>query len=657
MDPVSSAPQPARRPRRRRRRVVVALALIVALPPAVGGWLTAQDLTAHGAIVVQRSAIPDAVDTGEVAALKRAAAGLTVRAADLDAAAGFIRGANDGSDFRLITLIRLLLVYPDRLDPDARALLRDLLLGVRWWMDRPGATPMVHWSENHQVLFAAGEVLAGQAYPDARFEDGRTGAEHRDDAAARLEFWLRQRWTHGFSEWNSHYSAEDLAALSAIVDLAADPVLATRAEIVMDLLLLDLAARTFRGEFIPTSGRLYEANRIRGDAIIRRILRHAFDGTDEVADTDAIDIGFQLSKWRTPQVLAAIAHDPGPRTVAQGFGRDPGDVAADPAITSDEERIMALWGMQAFTDPAAIEPTFDWIRAHGLLANPYLAPFRQLDFQVLRMAGALPLVSRLLDLPANGTTLGRADTLTEHTPDWQMSTTQAYRPGAPGNQQAVFQLVLGPALTVFHTHPGAPPGEAGPNGGTPGYWTGSGILPVSCQAGGISVSLYDLPERPGFGIEELLAFTHLHAPISAADRAVLDDHHLVLQVGTALVGVTTSTPLRRGSADEVIQDGRRTAWAVVAGSTSRESFDGFLARIRAARLSVGGTTATYRSEGTTLAAGMATGCAVDGVPSTPAAGRLPAPYATAGPDDGSYRIAFGGHGLDLAFEAATIRSW
>ncbi|MFN8623880.1 MAG: hypothetical protein U0869_24325 [Chloroflexota bacterium] len=637
--------------------MALALLLVVAVPLVLAGALTAQDLAAHGAIVVQRSAIPDAIDTGEVRALKLAAGGSDVHAADLEVAAAFVRGANDGSDFRLITLLRLLLAYPDRLDGAATGLLRDVLLGVRWWMDEPGMNPMVYWSENHQALFAAGEHLAGARYPDERFADGRTGAEHRDDAAARLRFWLDQRWAHGFSEWDSHYAAEDIAALSALVDLAPDPELAKRAEIILDLLLLDLASHAFRGELAATSGRLYEANRMDGDPIVRRILAHAFEGADLVAASDAIDIGFQLSGFRAPPVLAAIAHDLGPRSVAQGFGRDPADIVADPAIASDEERIMELWGTEAFTDPAAIEATFDWIRAHGLLANPYLAPFRQLDFRVLRLTGALPILSRLLALPANGTTLGRADTLTERTPDFQMSTTQAYRPGEPGNQQAVFQLVLGPGLTVFHTHPGAAAGEAGPNGGTPGYWTGSGILPVSCQVGGVNLSLYDLPDHPGFGLARLLELTHLHAPIAEADGVVEDDHHRFLQVGSALVGVTASSPLRVGDADEIIQDGRRTAWAVEAASSGDETFAAFVERVRGAELTVDGSTATYRSGGTTITASMDSGCAVDGVALAPVTGRLPSPYARAEDDGRRVRVEWGGHGLLLDWDAATIRSW
>ena len=57
--------------------------------------------------------------TGEVRALKRAAMGQSLRAEDLAAAIAFVRQENDGSDFRLVTLLRLRLGYGARLEPAA----------------------------------------------------------------------------------------------------------------------------------------------------------------------------------------------------------------------------------------------------------------------------------------------------------------------------------------------------------------------------------------------------------------------------------------------------------------------------------------------------------------------------------------------------------
>ncbi|WP_143447817.1 hypothetical protein [Kineosporia sp. R_H_3] len=639
--------------RRRRRRAALVVGPVVLALVAVVGWVTIGDIRYHDSISVVRSRVANATDTGEVRALKRAAVGRTVTGADLAQAVAFVRGENDGADFRLVTLLRLRLGYPDRLAPDADEALRSTLLGMRYWMTEPGTNGLVYWSENHQVLFATAEYLAGQLYPDDRFRDGRTGRAHHEEARDRLLFWLAQRWRYGFSEWNSHYYAEDVAALSDLVDFAGDGDLRGRATMVLDRLLLDVASRAFRGEFISASGRLYENNRTTGDDAIRRILRHAFEGADVASASDAIDINFLLSSYRTPPVLAAIAGDPTATAITSTAGRNLADLDADASLTTAERRIMAQWGMEAFTNPEAVDTSVDWIRAHGLLANPYLSAFRQLDYRALRAVGALPLISRRLDLPTNGTALQRADVYGYRTADYAMSTTQDYQPGAFGNQEAVVQLTLDRGLSLFHNHPAVRPGEPSPNGSSPGYWTGDGYLPVSCQSEGVSLSVYDLPDHSGRGRSAVLEYTHLRVPFARFDRVELAGNRLLLQRGTVLVAVTGATALRRTSDEEVVQDGRRTWWVVEASSTRAETFAAFAERVRAARVSFDGTTLTYAAPRRTLTASTEAGCTADGSPIAVPYGRVPAPYARTDGSGDRVTVEFGGRRLDLDYAKGT----
>jgi len=343
-EPASGTPHRGRQSRLRRVALVAGLVIVALLVQA--GWVTVDDVRYNDSVRVLRSRVESATDTGEVRVLKRAAAGEMVRARDLTDAIAFVKGENDGSDFRLVTLLRLRLRlgYGNRLEPVADAALRGLFAGVRYWMDEPGVNPMVYWSENHQVLFAADEYLAGQLYPADRFRDGRTGREHRTSARDRLLFWLAQRWRYGFSEWNSHYYTEDIAALSDLIDFAGDGEVRMKATMVLDLLLLDVASRAFHGEFIAASGRLYATNRMTADEAVRRIVRHAFYGADETRASDAIDINFQLSSYRTPPALVAIAQDVTGTAVTSTAGRNLTDLDADPSLTSDQRRIMALWG-------------------------------------------------------------------------------------------------------------------------------------------------------------------------------------------------------------------------------------------------------------------------------------------------------------------------
>ena len=89
-------------------------------------------------------------------------------------------------------------------------------------MDEPGSDSMCYWSENHQLIFAVCEYLAGKEWPDEVFPNaGMTGEEHRKKALERINIWLEQRFCFGFSEWYSNnYYPEDIAPMSAFIEFA-----------------------------------------------------------------------------------------------------------------------------------------------------------------------------------------------------------------------------------------------------------------------------------------------------------------------------------------------------------------------------------------------------------------------------------------------------
>jgi hypothetical protein len=75
----------------------------------------------------------------------------------------------------------------------------------------------------------------------------------------RILRWRDLRFHTGFSEWLSHvYYGEDLTALLALFDIAKDGEIHRKAEMVIDLILLDMALNTFKGVFGSTHGRAYE---------------------------------------------------------------------------------------------------------------------------------------------------------------------------------------------------------------------------------------------------------------------------------------------------------------------------------------------------------------------------------------------------------------
>lgn len=172
-----------------------------------------------------------------------------------------INRRQDCSDFYMVGLLGVMYRYLD--DPsfpeELKLALEECVLNFKYWMDEPGSDAMCYWSENHQILFHACEILAGQLYPDREFTNvRRTGRWHREKGVQMALSWLRKRGTGGFKEWDSNcYFEEDILALAHLADLAESPEIQELAAIVMDKLLFTVALNSYRGVFGSTHGRTY----------------------------------------------------------------------------------------------------------------------------------------------------------------------------------------------------------------------------------------------------------------------------------------------------------------------------------------------------------------------------------------------------------------
>ncbi len=178
----------------------------------------------------------------------------------LDAIAG-INQRKDCSDFYLVGLLGMLYRFGE--DPqfpdELRQPLEECILNFKYWHDEPGADVMWYYSENHQILFHACEILAGQLYPDRVFSNsGQTGQWHREKGERLALAWLHERGARGFSEWDSNcYFEEDLLALSHLADLAETDAVWEMAAVLIDKILFTIAVNSYKGVFGSTHGRAY----------------------------------------------------------------------------------------------------------------------------------------------------------------------------------------------------------------------------------------------------------------------------------------------------------------------------------------------------------------------------------------------------------------
>lgn len=493
----------------------------------------------------------------------------------------FVDTRRDCSDFRVLALLALELAgaVPD----EAQELVTRTLVGFKYWMSEPGDDAMCFWSENHQLLFATCEYLAGATHPDQTFSnDRRLGSAHRDGARERLLRWLDLRFRFGFSEWLSPvYYEEDVAALTLLVDHAPDEDLAARATVVLDLLLLDCALHRFDGHLVASSGRLYEEQKKHpATAELRTVLDHAFTDEPVSADWNRLGMLFCLRRrYEVPETIRAIAREPGPRTVRTGHGLEIAQAAALYGSDDPETTGSLLWSMEAFVNPGAVRATMRAYDTWGMRTNPFLSGLAALEWV------PAPLLStgvRLVRPVVAGTALERAQVTTTRSDSYVLSAAQHYRPGEFGDQQHLWQVVLPGGVPIFATHPGGPLVDDATRQKTPSSWVGNGVNPDVGSVGPVLLAVYDTRGRRGFGEASRVRGSHLYVPFAELDETAEGSHWLAARRGEGLVGVLATSPLLPESDTARRQHGSVTGWVVICAELddhgSLDAFCGWLAR-------------------------------------------------------------------------------
>lgn len=491
----------------------------------------------------------------------------------------FVDTRRDCADFRMIALLAVLL--GDAVPDDGLEVVQRSLTGFKYAMSEPGDDAMCLWSENHQLLFAAGEYLAGARFADEVFtNDRRTGAAHRDDGRRRLLAWLDLRFRYGFSEWLSPvYYEQDVAGLSLLVDHAPDAEVAERAAAVLDLLLLDCALHRFDGVFAASSGRLYRAQKTHpATSEMQPIVDLAFTDANIDADWNRLGMVFGLRRrYEVPAVLAEIANNPEPRVVRTGHGLD---IAQAVRSGADRDATASLlWGMEAFVNPGAIRTTMAALRAWRMQTNPFVSGLTALDWLP---AAALPLAMRIVHPAVAGTALERAQVVSTRSASYLISAAQHYRPRHFGDQQHIWHVLLPGGVPIFATHPGGPLVDDATRQKTPSAWVGNGVNPDVAVAGSVLVAVYDTRVRRGFGEARRVRGSHLYVPFAELDESAQGMYWVAVRKGDGLVGVLSTSPLVAESDHSLRQDGLVTGWVVVgaelADHGSLDAFCAWLAR-------------------------------------------------------------------------------
>ncbi|RIL08132.1 MAG: hypothetical protein DCC71_00620 [Proteobacteria bacterium] len=538
----------------------------------------------------------------------RVAAGGPVHAPLFEAALDYVDARLDCADFVQHGLLRLLLQLAGepRLPRALLARAKRTTLGFKYHPSEPGADSLCTWTENHQILFAAADLVASERFPDEVFANtGERGRERRARARGRVLRWLDLRFRTGFSEWLSHvYYDEDLVALLTLVDFSLDAEIRTRAAMVADVVLLDMALHHFRGAFASTHGRSYErAKKWTREENTTDAAKLLFGAGSFARSENQCAVSLALSpRYRPPPAILAIAAD-GERaavTVRQRMGIALGDLARFGLDPRRDEDAFALLAMEAYTDPRTIAAFVRLLERWRWWDNAFFAPFAasRALLRGLARVRALPLVAKAFEWDLARNARPAVDLVTHRTPDTQLSSALDWRPGFGGDQQHVWHASLGGDAVCFTTHPGPISARS------PGWWTGSAVLPRVAQVENVAIALYRIHRRPALHVASRPLFTHAWLPRDRFDElreqggwrfARRGDGYLALFASPA-AHWNESPDAGEDRGRELVAHGRETVWICELGRRASDGpFDDFASRIAAAPLAVRGLAVAYES--------------------------------------------------------------
>jgi len=457
----------------------------------------------------------------------------------------------DTSDFDVLELIHAYLGYgvgPRRhpaVAPELWDKVEDAILGFKFWYDQP--TPegiiddMWYWSENHQIIFHANEYLAGQTFPEETFSiTGMTGAEHLEHARPMILRWLDHRARFGFDEWHSNvYYPLDVKPLLTLVEFAEDREIATKAAMILDRLLFDLALHTFRGVFGATHGRSYKKDK--NTALHENTFNLAkllFDQTEyeytSRGDSTAAMMA-RARKYRVPAVILDVAKSDASFADRERMGIYFDEflpLQPDPPAPYDfsfegEEDVVVWWSMGALTTWQVLPQVYSMADTYGLWETELFQPFLEIRdaLVILEWAQAFAWANAhaaALEL------MKEVNTYTYRTADYMLSSAQDYRKGSRGNQYHAWQATFDANAQVFTTHPAVPPRENTEWGDDPdpGNWTGTASMPRSAQHENVAIHLYapqySVMGGPFYAVTHYEPYTHAYFPQDHFDEVVRD---------------------------------------------------------------------------------------------------------------------------------------
>ena len=556
----------------------------------------------------------------------------------------------DCADFTACGLIRFYLENEHRLAEVNKNEIKECLTGFKYWMDQYDgrSDSMCHWSENHQILFAVTEYLAGKEWQDAEFADGKSGSEHVEMAKERINAWMYQRYYYGFNEYYSNnYYPEDIAPMANFIQFAdpTDSDMVDRMKIVMDIIWIDIATQSYRYTdkdgntqyaFVSASGRMYMDNKSSDDTgnRLRPYINLVLENGDDYLENDnrffvCFRRMYETGVYQVPEVIKEIFRDEADsRVVKASNGLTLTELKEAGLIGKDADQLMMQMGMEAFSNPEVIDNSIDFLRKKKLFKNEFLNDFKLVNLWPLTLTNSLGFLSGILNPATDGKAIQRANVYTYRTEYYSMSTSQEHFAGDYADQHQINVSTVSGDITVYNAQPMR-------NSSRGQYWVGYGRLPYSVQDESVNISIYTIPSKTGMLEPHVVKYTHAYFPVGLFDEVNLehlDEGYIFARKGDTYVmmcamsdgdatlafkndmpgvsedDIKSDMSKIKDSVREVIEasgdlrydlilsGGTSHAWITELSSVKEDaSFDAFIARILANKVSFDDMTVNYNT--------------------------------------------------------------
>lgn len=476
----------------------------------------------------------------------------------------------DCSDFRAQMLFKLYKDCGDKLSERSKKLIKDTFLNFKYFMDEPGDDSMCYWSENHQLLFAVSEYLAGQEWQDEFFfNSGMSGKEHKEKAVKRIDAWMTQRFKYGFSEYlSNNYIAEDLAPMANFIAFCQDKKYVEKMKTVMNILWLDIALNSVNNRFVAVSSRMYGNNKsgnyygnsiqaamnvLWGKELAQQLLndpdipenekKHIRISADKQPNsivmcfTDIVEKGIYV----LPEAIKDIALSKESFVSKMGCGLSPDDMVSEGLVGQEPHQIMAQLGAETFTNPQVIKNTLKYMKTNKMYRNSFVSYFKYLNVLPVKFLN-IEKLTRKYNIMTHGIATGRGNVYTYRTAKYSLSTSFANRVDMCGAQDHVWSANLSETLALFSTHP-AGNGE-NRYSSSPGYWIGNGRRPMSVQNESVNITVYKLPTKKRLAEMGNAKMTHLYMPQDFYDEFELDGSRVFARKNGIFVSVISDGEMK-----------------------------------------------------------------------------------------------------------------